>query len=192
MSRLLRILGSWSLYLGLVFAPICPSSGAIAETTKSPIPGHVKQIDGYPFPGEIAGLRRGQKSDYGTPGLGFSVRYEKPGETWADIFIYDLGETQNFTDSRKASDQRDTALGDIDRAVSSGSYQMAKLIAKKESAPFAKAHVAITQNGKTRDSFVFVTIHKGNFVKIRLTTTADNPGRLADRFASDYSRLLGK
>ena len=58
--------------------------------------------------------------------------------------------------------------------------------------PFAKAHVAITQKGKTRDSFVFVTIRRGNFVKIRLTTAADNPDQLANRFASEYARLLGR
>ena len=96
-------------------------------------------------------------------------------------------------DRRKASlDQRDAALKDIDSTVSSGSYQNAALIAKTEAASFAKAHVAITQNSKTRDSYVFVTVRKGNFVKIRLTTAADNPDRLADRFASAYTRLLGK
>jgi hypothetical protein len=192
MSRLLRLLGSWSLYLSLVFAPVCASE-AIAETTKSPIPAHVKHIDGYPFPAEIAGLRRGQRADYDISGLGFSVRYERPGETWADVYIYDLGQNLSSVDARKASvDQRDAALRDIDQAVSSGSYQSAALIAKTEAAPFATAHMAITQNGKTRDSYVFVTVRKGNYVKIRLTTTANDPDRIAGRFASEYARLLSK
>jgi len=192
MSRLLRLLGSWSLCLSLILGSSY-GSGAFAEATKSSIPAQVKQIDGYPFPERIGNLRRGQRTDYNSPGLGFSVRYETPSDTWADIFIYDLNEDLSAVDARKAShDQRDRALSDIDQGVSSGSYQNAALISKAEVAPFAKAHVAITQKGKTRDSYVFVTIHKNNFVKIRLTTSSDKPDELADRFASEYARLLRK
>ncbi|MBB4039681.1 hypothetical protein GGR34_001323 [Microvirga flocculans] len=169
------------------------ASEAVAQPTKSPIPSHAEQIDGYPFPKSIAGLLRGQRTDYDEPGLGFSVRYERPGETWADIFIYDLGESLSSVNARKMSlDQRDAALRDIDHGVSSGSYQNAALVAKSETTSYAKAHVAITQGGKTRDSYVFVTIHKGNFIKIRLTTAADNADELASRFASEYARIIGR
>ena len=192
MSRFLRLLGSWSLSLGLIFASFCASEST-AETTKSSIPAQVKQIDGYPFPADIAGFRRGQKADYNTAGLGFSVRYERSNSTWADIYIYDLGQNLKSADTRKASaDQRDSALGDIDQAVSAGSYQSAKLIAKTEGPPFAKARLAITQKGTTRDSYVFVTVRKGNYVKIRLTSAAENADQLASRFASEFVRLLGK
>ena len=192
MSRFLRLLGSWSLSLGLIFASFCAFEST-AETTKSSIPAQVKQIDGYPFPADIAGFRRGQKADYNTAGLGFSVRYEKSNSTWADIYIYDLGQNLKSADTRKASaDQRDSALGDIDQAVSAGSYQSARLIAKTEGPPFAKAHLAITRNDKILDSYVFVTVRKGKYVKIRLTSAADNADQLASRFASEFARLLAR
>jgi len=192
MSRLLRLLGSWSLYLGLTLTSVY-ASGAAAEPTRNPIPAQVTHIEGYPFPAKIAGLARGHKTDYNEPGLGFSVHYGKPGESWADIYIYNSGENLAAADPRKASaEQREIALGDIKTAVSAGSYQNATLIEKTEAAPFAKAHLAITQNRKTRDSYVFITLRKNNFVKIRLTTSAGNPDQLAGKFAAEYARLLKK
>lgn len=192
MSRLLRLLGSWRFCLGLVLVPACVSQAA-ADPARSPIPAQVTQIDGYPFPVKIAGLPRGQKTDYNSPGLGFSVRYEVPGETWADIFVYDLGQDLASEDARQlAVDQREIALGDIRTAVSAGSYQDAKLIAKADSAPYARAHLAITQRGVTRDSFVFVTVNRKNFVKIRYTSSAKDAVQMADQFAAEYARQLGR
>lgn len=192
MSRRRRLRGLWSFCLGLILA----ASGltqAAAEITRGPIPAQVKQIDGYPFPTKIAGLERGQKTDYNTPGLGFSVRYEIRGETWADIFIYDLGEDPSSEDARElAIEQRDIALGDINSAYKAGSYQDVKLIAKTDTPPYAKAHLTITQRGVTRDSFVFVTVDKKNFVKIRFTSSAKDAARMADQFATEYARQLNR
>lgn len=190
MSRLLRLLGSWSFYLGVVIAPACVSQAA-ADPTRSPIPAQVSQVDGYPFPPKVAGLLRGQKTDYNSPGLGFSVRYEVPGQTWADIFIYDLGQDLTSEDTRQLSaDQREIALGDIKMAVSAGSYQEAKVIAKADTPLYAQAHLTITQRGVTRDSFVFVTVNRKNFVKIRYTTSANNADQMADQFATEYAHQL--
>ncbi|KLK89773.1 hypothetical protein AA309_29495 [Microvirga vignae] len=192
MSRLLRLSGSWSLSLGLVFGLVFVSQ-AIAEPTRSPIPAHVTQIEGYPFPGKIAELPRRQRTDYSEAGMGFSVRYEIPGETWADIFIYDPGEDLTSAEPHQAAaDQREIALGDIRTAVSTGSYQEAKVIAKAETAPYALAHLTITQKGKTRDSYVFITVSKKNFVKIRYTTTAPDADQMAAKFAMEYARLLSR
>ena len=192
MSRLLRLLGSWSFYLCLVLVPASLSQAA-ADPTRSPIPAQVSQIDGYPFPAKIAGLSRGQKTDYTSPGLGFSVRYEIPGESWADIFIYDLGQNLVSEDAHQISaDPREIALGDIRNAVLAGSYQDAKLIAKADTGLYAKAHLTITQRGVTRDSFVFVMVDKKNFVKIRYTTSAKNADQMADQFAMEYAGQLRK
>ena len=189
-SRLLRLLGSWSLSLGLFLGPAFVSE-AIAEPTRSPIPAQITQIDGYPFPAKIAGLPRRQRTDYNEAGLGFSVRYEVPGETWADIFIYDLGEDLTSVDTRKAAaDHREMALGDIQTAVTAGTYQEAKVIAKAETTPYAMAHLTIAQKGKTRDSYVFITVSKENFVKIRYTTSAPDADQMAGKFAMEYARLL--
>jgi hypothetical protein len=192
MSRLLRLIGSGGLYLGLIFVPAYVSQ-ADADPVRSPIPAQVTQIDGYPFPPKIAGLSRGQKVNYNAPGLGFSVRYETPNEGWADIFIYDLGQDLTSEDARElAAEQREAALSDIKTAVSAGSYQDAKLVAKADTASYAKAHLIITQRGVRRDSFVFITVSKGNFVKIRYTTSAKNAGQSADQFATEYARQLKK
>ncbi|HZH11896.1 MAG TPA: hypothetical protein VEZ24_16175 [Microvirga sp.] len=192
MSRLWRHCGLWTFYLGLILLPAWMSQAA-ADSTRSPIPAQVTQIDGYPFPTKIAGLPRGQKTDYNSPGLGFSVRYEIPGEAWADIFIYDLGQDLASEDARRISaDQREIALGDIKTAVSAGSYQDAKLIDKADTVPYAKAHLTITQRGVTRDSFVFVTVNKKNFVKIRYTTSAKDAVQMADQFATEYARQLAR
>ncbi|SCX83288.1 hypothetical protein [Microvirga guangxiensis] len=190
MSRFLRLLSSWSFCLSLFLIPAYIPQAA-AEVARSPIPAQVVQIDGYPFPAKLAGLVRGLKTDYGTPGLGFSVRYETPGEGWVDIFIYDLGYDLTSSNARQNSiEQRDSALDDIKTAVSAGSYQEAKLITKADANPYAKAHLMITQRGTTRDSFIFITVAKKHFVKIRYTTSARNAEKLAEKFASEYARLL--
>lgn len=192
MSRLLRLLGSWSLCLSFVFL-LADASEAIASPSKSPIPAQVTRIDGYPFPAKIAGLLRGQRTDYSEAGLGFSVRYEVPGETWADIFIYDLHQDLTSADLYQVSiDQREMALGEIETAVSAGSYQEARLVAKAEATPYAKARLTITQRGTTRASYVFITVSKNKFVKIRYTTSAPNADQMADSFAAEYARLLSK
>lgn len=192
MSRLLRLLGSWSLSLSVFFG-LAFVSQAVAEPTRSPIPAHVTQIDGYPFPAKIAGLPRRQRTDYNEAGMGFSVRYEIPGETWADVFIYDLGEDLTSVEAHQAAaDQREIALGDIQTAVSAGSYQEAKVIAKTETAPYATAHLRITQKGKTRNSYVFITVSKKSFVKIRYTTSAPDADQMAGKFAVEYARLLSQ
>ncbi|PVE25242.1 hypothetical protein DC522_06855 [Microvirga sp. KLBC 81] len=176
------------MFLGLVFV-----SQALAEPMRSPIPAQVTQIDGYPFPAKIAGLPRRQRTDYNEAGLGFSVRYEVPGETWADIFIYDLSEDLTSAEAQQAAaDQREIALSDIQTAVSAGSYQEAKVIAKSEAVPYAMAHLTITQKGKTRNSYVFITVSRKNFVKIRYTTSAPNADQMADKFAAEYARLLSQ
>ncbi|MCG7394572.1 hypothetical protein MHY87_16830 [Microvirga sp. ACRRW] len=190
MSRLLRLLGSWSFYISLILVSGY-SPQAAAEVTRSPIPAQVSQIDGYPFPARLAGLARGQKTDYGTPGLGFSVRYEIPGEGWADIYIYDLGHDLTSANARQNSiEQRESALSDIQAHVSKGTYQEAKLITKADANPYAKAHLEITQKGTTRSSFIFITVAKGNYVKIRYTTSAPNANRVVEKFASEYARFL--
>jgi hypothetical protein len=51
----------------------------------------------------------------------------------------------------------------------------------------------ITQRGTERDSYIFVTLHEGMFVKIRVTA---DPGagarRMAQDLAADYRRVLDK
>ncbi|MGO4385907.1 hypothetical protein AB4Y85_00055 [Microvirga sp. 2YAF29] len=149
------------------------------------------QIDGYPFPRQLAGLPRLEKTDYHNAPLGFSVRYGNA-QTWADIYVYNHDKKLTSATARAdAISERDSALEDISANVASGSYDDAKLINKSTAGGFTTAHLAITQRQQTRDSYVFVTVRNANFVKIRLTTNQRNADKFADEFLKEYAKLLG-
>jgi hypothetical protein len=165
----------------LLFLLVVP---AAAQSTQSvDLPGtSVIDIKGFKFPGRISGLGRNKKTTYNVPGAGFSVSYGEPGDTWADIYIYDREMDLPMSSA---------ALRDVQTSVKLGIYQRADLVEVSTSGAFARAQVAITQNQQNRDSFLFVTARNGNFVKIRLTTGSDAHSKeRAQRFLEDYSRVL--
>ena len=152
------------------------------------------QIGSFSFPGKIAGLSRTSKTDYRSAALGFSVRYTGIDDTWAEIYIYDR-EQDLTSGSALALSKAElaSALGDIDESVSKGSYQSARVVDRSQEGAFAKAHLKIAQAGKTRDSYVFITVRHNNFVKIRLTSgDRKYADRIAQGFLTDYSGLLGE
>jgi len=146
------------------------------------------------FPRVVGAMNRISKTDFSEAGLGFSVRYQGSNDSWADIYIY--GDPQNLRSGSALSHARNelaSALDAIDESVSRGSYESADVLGRSEAGSFAKAHLTLVRAGKTRDSYVFITVHKGNFVKIRLTSgDRTNADRIAQRFLADYSRVLGK
>ena len=169
---------------------------AFAQPTQSALPPDVKvvQIGSFPFPRKIAGLSRTLKMDYRSAGWGFSVRYTGIDDTWADIYIYDR-EQDLASGSALAHAKAELAstLGDINAGVSRGSYQSAKVVDQSQDETFVKAHLKIAQAGKTRDSYVFVTVRHKNFVKIRLTSgDRKYADRIAQGFLTEYGGLLGK
>jgi hypothetical protein len=135
---------------------------------------------------------RQSKVDYKAPGLGFSVTYVDPGRSWADIYIYD--KQLNLPSGPAlplAKEELEVALGDVETAVKSGIYQNAKVIGRSTSGVFAKGDLRITQGGTQRASSVFVTLHQGKFVKIRVTTNVDAASsRIAQSIASEYEQIL--
>ncbi|MFC1458443.1 hypothetical protein ACETIH_17405 [Microvirga arabica] len=55
------------------------------------------------------------------------------------------------------------------------------------------AHMKITQRGTERDSYIFVTLHDGMFVKIRVTADSGaGARRMAQDLVADYRRILDK
>jgi hypothetical protein len=189
-----RLTGPFRLCLCAILLAF--ATGVLAEPTRSPIPPDVEtvEIGGFFFPRKVAGLSRVSKTDYDSADLGFGVRYEGIDDTWADIYVYDLA--QDLTSGAALSHARGellSALRDIDAGVSSGAYQSANIVDRSEAGSFAKAHLKITQAGKARDSYVFITVHNRNFVKIRLTSgDRKYADRIAQRFLTEYSRVLGK
>jgi hypothetical protein len=185
-----RFVCSLSLYL-TVTACCAFGTSAIAQPTKSPISSEVTEINGYPFPQKLASLSRFEKTDYHSAKWGFSVRYGDP-QAWADIYIYNGARNLASGNARKeAASELEAALAEIAYSVSSGGYEDAKLIEKSETNGFAKAHLTITQRQQARDSYVFITVHKMNLVKIRVTTSKKNPDQFADKLLTEYAKLLG-
>lgn len=185
-------------FLGLLFGAALSLSSLIlpaaAQVTRTAIPESTKTatFDGFAFPRQIAGLTRNYRLDYPGPGLGFSISYGKHGAVWADIYIYDREQTVS-SDPTLPPREVEAAIDEIHYFVKQGRYESAVIEKQSVSGPFAKAHLKITAAGRERDSFVFVTVRKGKFVKIRLTT---EPGTgadaMAERFAREYARTLGK
>jgi hypothetical protein len=172
------------------------ATGVSADPTQSPLPPDAKvvEIGGFFFPSKIAGLSRSSKTDYRSTALGFSVRYTGIDDAWADIYIYDR-EQDLASGSALAHAKAELAstLGDIDAGVSRGSYQSAKLVDQSQDETFAKAHLKIAQAGKTRDSYVFISVRHKNFVKIRLTSgDRKYADRIAQGFLEEYRQVLGK
>ncbi len=190
MGRLSSAAHFLSLYIALTLlgALVSPT---LAQPTKSAIPATVTEINGYPFPPQLAGLPRLGKTDFHSSQWGFSVRYGNS-RTWADIYVYDGNKDLASAAPRKAAmNELQSALKEISSSVEAGGYDDAKLVDTSESNGFAKAHLTITQQQRTRASYVFITVRKANFVKIRLTTSEENSDRLADKLLKDYAKLLG-
>jgi hypothetical protein len=170
------------------------SNHAVAQPVRSALSPEIEIVDieGFGFPRHIAGMLRNQKIDYKVPGLGFSVFYGRPGDTWADIYIYDKRlDLTSGSPLHLARKELESAIGDVEEHVKMGNYQSAVIQGQSTSGLFAKAHVKIKQNGKERDSFVFITVNKGKFVKIRLTSSAGAAAdRIAQNFLSEYNRVL--
>ncbi len=135
---------------------------------------------GLTFPDRIGGAQIGQTTDFEktNPGLGYGVRYEKPG--WViDMYVYDdgIGPVPDDLDAAVVQQQLKQAQGDIFELQRRGNYAN---VAVKRSytlrdtgnrARFLCTDFTFTrgQMGKV-DSFLCLTSWKGRFVKFRLTT----------------------
>ncbi len=149
---------------------------------------------GLTFPDRIADAQIGPTRDFETehPGLGYGVRYQKPG--WAiDIFIYDLGRTSIPADvgSDVLKAQLEQAQGDVFEQQRRGVYSQVKVTG---------SHTIKDKGGRDRflcddfsyvrqpegsvDSFLCVTGWNNKFVKFRLTT------RHAARSAAEARRFI--
>jgi hypothetical protein len=195
MFRIVRLLGlyGWCILAGLFTASL---HVAHAQPIRSAIAPDVSvaEIEGLPFPKSLAGLTRQSKVDYRAPGLGFSVTYADPGRAWADIYIYDKQlKLPSGPALSLAKEELEMALGDVRAAVKSGAYQDARVIDRSASGSFAKSDLRITQGGTERSSSIFVTVHKGKFVKIRVTANIDAASsQSAQSVASEYEQILKK
>jgi hypothetical protein len=157
---------------------------------------------GLTFPEKVADAKIGPARDFETsdPGLGYGVKYEKPG--WAiDVFIYDLGRKSipDDIDSDVLKAQIAQARGDILEQEKKGAYQQVRQ---------TRSHVVNDSRGRGRflcedfsyvrqpegsvDSFLCLGGWHNKFVKFRLTTRP-NPRSAAEsqRFVEAWVKILG-
>jgi hypothetical protein len=136
---------------------------------------------GLTFPDTIGGARLGPVTDFERThrGLGYGVRYNKPG--WViDVYIYDDGirPIPADLDSRVVQSQLKQAQSDIFALQKRGSYANVSLkrsyvLRDTAGRPrFLCADFAFVREGMGNvDSFLCLTSWKGRFVKFRLTTS---------------------
>jgi hypothetical protein len=148
---------------------------------------------GLTFPPRVGDAELGPTTDFEKtkPGLGYGVRYQRPG--WAiNIYIYDdqVGTIPDDTSSEVLTSQLKQAEGDISELERRGDYAKVRLTG---------THVMRDDRGRTRftcadytferkdmgkvDSFLCLTGWHNKFVKFRLTTGQhQGSAREAERF----------
>ncbi len=122
------------------------------------------------LPASIAGFARGPVQRYPDPGLGASVNYEAPA-TRATVYAYDRGRRDLATAPGGAVDQElRQALGEIQSAVRAGLYRGGTSGPAADVGSFRCVPVTvILASGLGPDSFICVTVSRGQFVKLRFT-----------------------
>jgi hypothetical protein len=154
------------------------------------------------FPEEVAGARRGSTFDYEktTRGLGYSVRYLKPG--WLiDVYIYDLQLTSIPDDpaSELVKRQLAQAKADIFALERRGNY--ADVSVKSDysigddhgqvrflCSAFGYVHKGIAA---AVDSYLCLTTWKNKFIKIRMTRPQHATSRAdAEQFVKGWITVL--
>lgn len=154
------------------------------------------------FPDEVAGARRGSTFDYEktTRGLGYSVRYVKPG--WLiDVYIYDMRLTSIPDDpaSQLIRTQLEQAKADIFELERRGNY--ANVAVKNDysvgdpsgqvrflCSAFSYLHKGIAA---TVDSYLCLTAWKNKFFKIRMTRPQHaTSGADAEQFVKGWISVL--
>lgn len=156
---------------------------------------------GLKFPDQLDGAQIGETHDFEStdPGLGYGVRYHKPGWT-VDIYIYDLGHNAIPSDlnSKLVKAQLAQAQGDIFKLEQRGTYSQVKRIGShtlKDHAGHARFlcedfSYVDSALGKV-DSFLCLTSWHAKFLKFRLTTAhAPDTASDAKRFMKAWLPVL--
>jgi hypothetical protein len=156
---------------------------------------------GLTFPDRIGDARIGSTRDFETtdPGLGYGVKYEKPG--WAiDVFIYDLRRSSipDDLDSDVLKAQVAQAEGDVFEQQKRGNYANVKVtgsyvIKDPRGQPrfLCEDFSYLRQNVGNVDSYLCITGWNNRFVKFRLTTVhGTRPPAEARRFVESWLKVL--
>ncbi len=156
---------------------------------------------GLTFPDRIGDAQLGETHDFEAtnPGLGYGVRYQKPG--WAiDIYMYDLGRSSIPDDvsSDVIKAQLAQAKGDIFELEKRGTYRQVKLRGSyvikdaRGGARFAcEDFTYVHETMGNVDSFLCLTGWNNKFIKYRLTTAhRTSSAAEAKRFMEAWVEIL--
>jgi hypothetical protein len=156
---------------------------------------------GLTFPDRIGGAQIGTTQDFEAtnPGLGYGVRYQKPG--WAiDVYIYDLGRPSIPDDpgSDVLKAQVEQAQGDVFEQQKKGAYAGVKVTnsyvikdARGQARFLCEDFSYVRQNVGNVDSYLCLAGWHDKFVKFRLTTLhgSRSPAE-ARRFMEAWLKIL--
>ncbi len=147
-----------------------------------------KDQDLFQFSRIMAGLEFQTRHDYDEPGLGYSLRYENDEEFKADIYIYDMGHSHlpDGIESPEIKEAMASVVEGMEGMVKQGRYADLKELASGTrrstpgGIPFLYSRHSYRQVGEAAEGYdgvrlseTYLTIRKGKFVKVRITTKAE-------------------
>lgn len=149
---------------------------------------------GINIPEMIHGSALGKPIDNeaSSPGLGVTIPFSSPAFK-ATVFIYDLG-LQSVPEgpmSELVLNHFYQLIKEIESAVEYGVYNYARLTGKYATGSQSRgreilcAEIEIGQGGNSLYSYLYLTGHKDKFVKVRITTPAQQRGAVAARQFAD-------
>jgi len=134
----------------------------------------------------------------GGPGLGVSFRYEAP-FGHADFYIYDGGEQglRSGIDDPQARAQMGRTLMEVQMAKAAGAYTSAQVSAIRdidlEGVKWLKATMQLGTRGGMLDSFTFLRVDHGHYLKFRVSMPAPADPRSIDAMhalVADRQRIV--
>jgi hypothetical protein len=172
-------------------APVPPAPAASAPAAI------LRPLQIADLPAELGGLARGKTKTYETPGQGVSVAYAGTGME-ATVSLYDAG-IKNLPEELGAPvvvREFQDSLNEIQVWIQAGwarDVQMRESYVLENSGQpqFLCAELEIAAKSGLRDSYLFLTSHQGQFVKVRMTGAAEkNTKARAVGFAQALGRIL--
>ncbi len=151
------------------------------------------------FPENIAGFHRGQRTDneQSHPGMGFTVAYASA-DAQATIYLYNRGQSDIGTGptGQAVLQEFQRAAGEVLALAQIANASPVRLLGR-----YATGHPAtgpgflcaefLLEGDQPHLSYLYLTGHDGNFLKVRVTTNSGDPGaNSARQFADDLIEFL--
>ena len=138
-------------------------------------PAHADPAVGIVFPRTLGGLAFRGVQRFGRAELGYGLRYQNNADLWLDVYVYTLGHLR-IPDGADASElQRHFTQveGDIQAAARAGHYTQLVVGPRARVVPsgriFQRGSYTYRNRGLSVASRLYLSGHKGHYVKIRAT-----------------------